>query len=292
MKRKLLHMGLIVCAISVLLSAHAFAANLGQNVAIGKTKVYAKPGGTVVGTLPKGASRAVQDINGGYYQITFNGKAAWVSRNRMAYADKRVLKTTIDAKKDRKVYAKPSSKSTVIGTLPAFTEKKVLGYSGNYHKINVKGKIGWVRIDNKNVEISMITDSTGLDPTLMFCNFVRSKVGCKYQYGAAGPDRFDASGLLYYFWRRMGDNRIPRTVKGQYGFFSKMPLNKLEDTATCLGSAVFFDSDLNGTPEYVGIYVGKHQVVCAANPRSGVKLIDLNNAYYKKHCLAVGIYLD
>ncbi|WP_322919827.1 C40 family peptidase [Nocardioides renjunii] len=41
--------------------------------------------------------------------------------------------------------------------------------------------------------------------------------GNPYAYGAAGPDRFDCSGLVYYSFRRAGFP-VPRTSSAQAGF--------------------------------------------------------------------------
>lgn len=41
--------------------------------------------------------------------------------------------------------------------------------------------------------------------------------GDAYAYGAAGPERFDCSGLIYYSYRRAGF-RVPRTSGAQAGF--------------------------------------------------------------------------
>jgi cell wall-associated NlpC family hydrolase len=45
----------------------------------------------------------------------------------------------------------------------------------------------------------------------------KTKTGDPYQYGAAGPYRFDCSGLLYYSFRHVG-HYFPRTAQGQYNY--------------------------------------------------------------------------
>ena len=40
--------------------------------------------------------------------------------------------------------------------------------------------------------------------------------GDRYAYGAAGPDRFDCSGLIFYSYRRAGFS-VPRTSRAQAG---------------------------------------------------------------------------
>ena len=49
-------------------------------------------------------------------------------------------------------------------------------------------------------------------------NIAAAQKGDPYSYGAAGPARFDCSGLVYYSFRRAGFSRIPRTSSAQAGF--------------------------------------------------------------------------
>ena len=43
----------------------------------------------------------------------------------------------------------------------------------------------------------------------------RAQAGEPYVYGAAGPNAFDCSGLVYYSYRRAGFKHIPRTSSQQ-----------------------------------------------------------------------------
>lgn len=51
---------------------------------------------------------------------------------------------------------------------------------------------------------------------------VRNQLGDRYQYGAAGPHRFDCSGLLYYSFRKAGMTSIPRTSSQQARFADRI----------------------------------------------------------------------
>lgn len=44
----------------------------------------------------------------------------------------------------------------------------------------------------------------------------RRQRGDRYQYGGAGPKRFDCSGLVYYAFRKAGFRHLPRTSAQQY----------------------------------------------------------------------------
>jgi len=58
--------------------------------------------------------------------------------------------------------------------------------------------------------------------------------GDAYAYGAAGPDRFDCSGLVFYSFRRAGFS-VPRTSGAQAGFTRR--IGKLDMRA---GDLMFF----------------------------------------------------
>ncbi len=46
-------------------------------------------------------------------------------------------------------------------------------------------------------------------------NVALHQIGDPYQYGAAGPNRFDCSGLIYYSYHRAGLKHVPRTSSAQ-----------------------------------------------------------------------------
>lgn len=51
---------------------------------------------------------------------------------------------------------------------------------------------------------------------------VRNQKGDPYVYGAAGPNRFDCSGLVYYSYRKAGFTNIPRTSDAQARFADRI----------------------------------------------------------------------
>jgi cell wall-associated NlpC family hydrolase len=45
-----------------------------------------------------------------------------------------------------------------------------------------------------------------------------NQIGDPYRYGAAGPNSFDCSGLVYYSYRKAGFSRMPRSSGAQANF--------------------------------------------------------------------------
>lgn len=83
----------------------------------------------------------------------------------------------------------------------------------------------------------------------------KSKQGDPYRYGAAGPSRFDCSGLTYYSFKRVGKT-LPRTAQSQYNH-----VHHIAATSRKPGDLVFF----GGTHSiyHVGIYAGSGKIVNA-----------------------------
>lgn len=79
-----------------------------------------------------------------------------------------------------------------------------------------------------------------------------SKRGAPYKYGAAGPYRFDCSGLTLYSYKRVGKN-LPRTAQAQYNRTRHIGRSQRQR-----GDLVFFH---HGRSVYhVGIYAGANKI--------------------------------
>jgi cell wall-associated NlpC family hydrolase len=85
----------------------------------------------------------------------------------------------------------------------------------------------------------------------------RRQVGKPYQYGAAGPDSFDCSGLVMWSWRA-GGRSLPHSSTAQWSATSRVPIDQLQP-----GDIVFFGRDLH----HDGLYIGGGQMIEA--PHSG-----------------------
>ncbi|MFD3956625.1 MULTISPECIES: C40 family peptidase [Streptomyces] len=86
-----------------------------------------------------------------------------------------------------------------------------------------------------------------------------SKKGAPYKYGAAGPSRFDCSGLTVYSFKKAG-KKLPRTAQQQYNKTSKVAKSKRKQ-----GDLVFFHS--GRSVYHVGIYAGNGKIW--HSPKSG-----------------------
>lgn len=106
---------------------------------------------------------------------------------------------------------------------------------------------------------AIIGDGTGFSTggNSKAVSLAKSKLGCKYVWGATGPNTFDCSGLMYWIAKQLGKS-IPRNSSAQSQ--SGAPVTK----ANLLpGDLVFFGSPVH----HVGMYIGNDQYIHA--PRTG-----------------------
>jgi peptidoglycan DL-endopeptidase CwlO len=89
----------------------------------------------------------------------------------------------------------------------------------------------------------------------------KRQIGKPYEWGAAGPDSFDCSGLTQWSWKA-GGRSLPHSSQAQYSATSRVGLNQLQP-----GDLVFYGSPIH----HVGIYVGDGQMVEASETGKPVR---------------------
>ncbi len=101
----------------------------------------------------------------------------------------------------------------------------------------------------------------------------KSKVGrARYVAGAAGPNRFDCSGLSLWVWRKAAGRNLPHYSVAQAQATRNVKRHNLKR-----GDLVFF---FRSGAHHVGIYIGRGRMVGAANPRSGIKIDSVFTGWY------------
>jgi len=89
-----------------------------------------------------------------------------------------------------------------------------------------------------------------------------AQVGKAYRTGAAGPNAFDCSGLVYWVFNHAGIH-IPRmTAQGYFGAYPHV-------SQPVPGDVVYYR-------DHIAIYVGSGEIVAASTPRGGVKHYSMN----------------
>lgn len=97
--------------------------------------------------------------------------------------------------------------------------------------------------------------------------YAKSRLGCRYVWGAQGPNTFDCSGLMYWVAKQLGKT-IPRNSKAQSQ--SGMPVSK----ANLLpGDLVFFGNPVH----HVGMFIGGGQFIHSPQTGDVVKISKLSS---------------
>ena len=104
-------------------------------------------------------------------------------------------------------------------------------------------------------------------------DLAKSKMGCKYVWGATGPNTFDCSGLMLWCHKQMGIS-IPRTSLEQSRSGKAVSKSDLQ-----AGDLVFFKTT-SAPVGHVGMYIGNGQFIHAPNKNKPVKVDSLSNSYY------------
>lgn len=97
----------------------------------------------------------------------------------------------------------------------------------------------------------------------------KSKLGCKYVWGATGPNTFDCSGLMYWVAKQLGKS-IPRTSKEQSR--SGTPVSK----ANLLPGDLVFFANKNGV-HHVGMFIGNNEFIHSPQTGDVVKISKLSS---------------
>jgi cell wall-associated NlpC family hydrolase len=92
--------------------------------------------------------------------------------------------------------------------------------------------------------------------------YAYAQLGDPYEWGAAGPNSFDCSGLTMMAWRQAGVS-LPHSSSQQYASGRRVARSDLQP-----GDLVFFYSPIS----HVGIYIGNGKMIHAPHPGDVVKI--------------------
>ncbi|NDE71737.1 MAG: peptidoglycan endopeptidase, partial [Actinobacteria bacterium] len=98
------------------------------------------------------------------------------------------------------------------------------------------------------------------------------RFGDRYVWGAAGPVRWDCSGLTMRAYEQAGV-RLPHSSRAQYTYGRSIARGNLQP-----GDLVFFGSPIS----HVGIYIGKNKMVHAPRPGARVQIAEFGSAFGRK----------
>jgi cell wall-associated NlpC family hydrolase len=103
-------------------------------------------------------------------------------------------------------------------------------------------------------------------------SFAKAQIGDRYVAGAAGPNRFDCSGLTRYVFKSVIGKELPHQSHAQYANVKKISKKNARP-----GDLVFFFR--NGA-HHVGIYIGGNKMVDAVGYGSGVRVSPISGSWW------------
>ncbi|GEM_PF-817466 len=167
----------------------------------------------------------------------------------------------------------------------------VVGYSGLSCQIEYNGKIGWINCGTEKQYEKQVSRGTYLarksraeKTGTMAVEAARNYLGKPYVYGAAGPDAFDCSGLLYFIFGGLGID-VPRS---SYEYTDMGTEVSLEDAVA--GDVICFSQ--NGSRvSHVAIYMGNGEFIHSACS-VGVTITPVTDPYWEPRIQSVRRILE
>lgn len=282
---------------AALMTGAASAVEQDMAVALGKTtgsglrmREYPTTEADVVYKMEKGTTLAILDeAEDGWYHVTYNGKTGYVSGEYLNQLDGEVKTYARVNGEGVYVRAEPNEDSEVLNVIDNKAYVTVLGLENGYYKVKCRyGTEGYIRSDymaltDNNGESSSSSSSNGSATGNSAVSIAMKYKGCRYVYGAAGPSRFDCSGLTMYVYGKLGIS-LPHSASAQWTGNYGSRVYKM--SALQPGDLVFFrnPSIARGKAcSHVGIYIGNNQILHASSSRTGVIVSNLNSGSYRKY---------
>ena len=206
----------------------------------------------------------------------------------------------------------PSTDTEEITSLSKNDEVKIIGQTGNWYKIQLDNKEGYVSAkyisDTKVIETTsrnggtirneivpeqqqqttVLEETPKVEETVQetipstsgttgtaIVEYAKKYLGYKYVSGGASPSKgFDCSGFTQYVYKHFGIS-VNRTSGAQINNGVAVSRDNLQP-----GDLVIFNNDANTRIGHVGIYIGGGDFIHASNPKDGVKITTLLSGYY------------
>jgi cell wall-associated NlpC family hydrolase len=105
-------------------------------------------------------------------------------------------------------------------------------------------------------------------------SYAKSRLGCRYVWGGAGPNTFDCSGLTMWSYRRIGIS-LPHSSREQINSGQRVSRKDLQP-----GDLVFFGSPIH----HVGMYVGGGEMIEAPYTGASVRIVSMDRSDYAGAC--------
>jgi len=246
-----------------------------------------------LGKLSKNKKVTILGTSGEWYKVSVDGKTGYIHSDYVVKGNSTT--TTVSAASSQgtvndnnvNLRKSASTSSDSLGKLSKNKKVTILATSGEWYKVSVDGKTGYIHSDYVTKVTSTSRAKTNTSKGSQIVSFAKKYLGGKYVWGATGPDAFDCSGFTQYVYKKNGVT-IPRTSLEQSKKGTKVSKSELQ-----LGDLVFFKG-INGgsnTVSHVGIYIGNGQFIHASSSTRGIVIDSLSSAYYTKKYVTAKRYI-
>ena len=228
----------------------------------------------MLGSLSHGTQVEVNAVTeSGWYQISYNGAAGYVSGDYLTVADAAQLPVEKEP-----VYARVTASALNVRSGPGTDYEKTDKLSAGTVVEVLEESNGWYKIDSGYIsaEYAVIVDAASATLGSEIANYALTFVGYPYVYGGSSPSGFDCSGFTSYVYAQFGIS-LNRSASNQLDNGTPVSMSELQP-----GDLVLFKKSGTGSKRasHVGIYIGGNQFVHASTSTVGVIVSNMSDAYY------------
>ena len=270
-------------------------ANVDNNLNI---RAMAAEDGKLVGKLPKNAACEVLDEDGTWAHIQSGKVEGYVSMEYLltgipAKRKAEELATTMACVNtdSLKVRAEANTESEVITLVANGEELEVISVDGDWVKVYLDDEEVYVSAEYVKVssELGAAITMTELlygqgvsDIRVDICQYAKEFLGNPYVWGGTSlTSGADCSGYVMGVFKKYGV-KLPRTSREQANSGTTISVSEAKP-----GDLIFYS---NGkTINHVAIYIGGGQVIHASNPKTGIRISNVN---YRSPVKAVRVLYD
>ena len=261
-------------------------------------RAIAAEDGKLVGKLPRNAACEVLDDDGTWAHIKSGKVEGYVSMEYLltgipAKRKAEELATTVACVNtdSLKVRAEANTDSEVITLVASGEELEVISVDGDWVKVYLDDEEVYVSAEYVNVSSELGTAITmtellygqGVsDIRVDICQYAKEFLGNPYVWGGTSlTNGTDCSGYVMGVFKKYGV-KLPRTSREQANSGTAVSVSEAKP-----GDLIFYS---NGkTINHVAIYIGGGQVIHASNPKTGIRISNVN---YRSPVKAVRVLYD
>ena len=282
MARKLTRILILAVALCCLLAVSAFAADYAVAVVDADQLNFRTEPNTscdVIEKLDKGAQLLVvlpeEGEETGWYEVVFSDYGTgYISAEYVIFAEQEdgVMGIGQVASGPLNVREAATVESKRLGQVSTGTCLTLTGYEDGWFQISYKDTVSYVSAEYILLSRPMSVSNGTLGSEIAALS--QQFIGCRYVYGASGPNSFDCSGFTLYIYRQYGIS-LAHGATAQMGYGVSVNKSELQP-----GDLVFFRYNTTKAASHVGIYIGDGKFIHSSTREYLVRVDTLMSGHY------------